>query len=232
MTAESPTDSANAPAGGAGREPSLGPACLVLSILGLASFSAFCAFGSWVVFANQYPIAVQAIQKQLVPWVETSQLATEDKRSIIEQLDAIVVLLNAQSIDKQQLSRLRNCLQDNPILLWGGIQSIEHQAGAAGLTDTELQSLRRLNQRMMRAVTERKIGRRDLEFTLQELSVVDRQGINLEVRSNLSADQVRSYMKRAENLVSRSQIPNEPFEKSPAEAFAILVEAALDIPPN
>src|SRR5690606_26997642 len=116
----------------------------------------------------------------------------------------------------------------NPVLLWGGIQSIENQAKGAGLTDTEVESLHRVNQRLLRAATERKIGRRDLEFTLQELSDVRRDRSHLEVRADLKADQIRSYLQRAESLLVRSDIANEPYEKSPAEAFAILVEASLD----
>jgi hypothetical protein len=163
----------------------------------------------------------------LIPWVEGSQLAPDDKRSIVSQLESLVLRLEAESIDSGQLGRLRNCLQDNPVLLWGGIQSIEGQAEGAGLTDTERESLVRLNQRLLRMATERKLGRRDLEFTLQELSNVRSDRSTLEVRSDLGAEQVRSYMKRAESLLSRSDIPNEPFEKSPSEAFAILLEAAL-----
>jgi hypothetical protein len=208
-------------------EPSLGPACMVVSILGLAGFAAICGLGSWAVFSNQYPIAVKSIQKQLIPWIEASQLALPDKTSIISQLESLIGKLEDQSIDKSQLVRLRNCLQDNPVLLWGGIQSIENQASAAGLTETEVESLKRLNQRLLRMATERKLGRRDLEFTLQELSSVKSDRSTLEVRPDLTAMQIRSFMTRAESLVARAEIPNEPFEKTPAQSFAILLDAAL-----
>ena len=204
-------------------EPSLGPACM-----GLAAFAAVCGIGSWIVFSNQPDLAVKAIQKQLIPWVETSQLAPGEKQSIVEQLNELVVKVESGSLDKNQLVRLRNCLQDNPVLLWGGIQSIEQQAQATGLTETEIESLLRLNQRLLRMAAERKMGRGDLEFTLQEVSDVRSDGSHLLVRSDLKADQIRSYMRRAEALLGRDNIPNEPYQKSPSEAFAILVEAALD----
>lgn len=209
-------------------EPSLGPACLVISILGLATFSAICGIGSWIVFSNQPELAIKAIEKQLIPWVEASQLAPEDKQSIAAQLGELQVQLEAGAFDKNQLLRLRNCLQDNPVLLWGGLQAMEKQAPGTDLTETELDSLIRLNQRLLRMAVERKMGRRDLEFTLQEVSQVQGNGSHLEVRYDLNADQIRSYMNRAENLLSRSDIPHEPYEKTPAEAFALLVEAALE----
>ncbi len=209
-------------------EPSLGPACLVVSILGLAAFSAVCGIGSWFVFSNQPDLAIKSIDKQLIPWVESSQLAPNDKQSVVAQLEELVVQLESRAFDKNQLVRLRNCLQDNPVLLWGGVQSIENQAAGAGLTETELESLHRLNQRLLRIATERKIGRRDLEFTLQELADVRRDRSNLEVRADLTAAQIRSFMERAESLLTRSDVPNEPYEKTPAEAFALLVKAALE----
>jgi hypothetical protein len=229
MSAPLNSESVNSESDASGsREPSLGPACMVVSILGLAAFSALCGLGSWLVFSNQYPIAVKSIEKQLIPWVEGSQLAPDDKASIVSQLESLIGRLESQSIDKSQLVRLRNCLQDNPVLLWGGIQSIEQQAAGAGLTETEVESLIRLNQRFLRMATERKMGRRDLEFTLQELSSVRSDRSTLVVRGDLTAEQIRSFMTRAESLVARANIPNEPYEKTPAEAFALLLDAALN----
>jgi hypothetical protein len=200
---------------------------MVISILGLAAGCAICGIGSWIVFANQPDLAVKAIQKQLIPWVESSHLAPADKESVVLQLGDLANQIESGAYDKSQLRRLRNCLQDNPVLLWGGIQSIENQSTAAGLTELEVESLRRLNQRLLRAATERHYGRRDLEFTLQVVSKVSQDGSHLEVLSDLDATQIRSFMQRAESLVSRSQVPNEPFEKTPSEAFALLVDAAL-----
>ena len=213
-------------------EPSLGPACLVVAILGLAVGSAACGLGSWFVFRDQPALAVKAIEKQLIPWVEGSQLAPADRASIVKQLEKVVDDIQAGAIDKRQLSRLHNCLQDNPVILWGGVQSIESQAKEAGLTELELETLKRTNQRLLRMATERLMGRNDLEYTIQQLSEVSKQGDTLQVNSNLTADQIRSYIKRVESLLVRSKVPNEPFEKTPAEAFAILLEAALTVPKN
>lgn len=210
-------------------EPSLGPACLVVSILSLAVFSSVCAFGSWIVFNDQYPMAEKAITKQLIPWVETSQLAKEDKQSILNQLQELAPVVAERQISKKQLLRLRNCLQDNPLLLWGGVQSILAQASTTDLSATELETLARLERRLMRMAADRKLSRRDLEFTLQELSVVRADGLSIEVKADLNAEQIRMFMKRAESLLESNQVPNEDFDKSPAETFELLVENALEV---
>lgn len=218
----------SAPAGP--REPSLGPACLVIAILTLAVLSAVCGIGSWLMFSDQYPYAVKGITQQLIPWVETSQLAEQDKRSIVRQLEDLIPILQARQIDTQQLSRLHFCLQDNPILLWGGVQSIVLQAPQAGLSDTELTALERITQRLMWLATDRQLGRRDLEFTLQNCSQVREDGANIEVKTDLTATQIRDFMTRAEQLIAKLQAPDEPYEKTPAEGFAILIDKALHPP--
>lgn len=173
---------------------------------------------------------MKAIEKTLIPWIEGSQLAPADKESIVGQLDAIVLRLEKDEFSKQQLTRLRNCLQDNPVFMWGEIQSIEAQAAMAGLTETEIEALKRINQRLLRMSTERTLGRGDLEFTIQQLSEVSQQGDSLRVRSGLTAEQIRQFMSRAENLFVRSKVPNEPFEKTPAQAFELLLNDALKDP--
>lgn len=211
-------------------EPSLGPACLVLSILGLATFCAVCGIGSWFVFSDQYPYAEKGITKQLIPWVATSQLAEADKRSITQQLNALVPILQNREIDTKQLTRLHFCLQDNPVLLWGAVQSIGLQAPEAGLGETELTSLQRITQRLLRMAADRQLGRRDLEFALQNCSEVRADGASIEAKQKLTAEQIRDFVTRAEQLVVKHEVPNEPYEKTPAEAFAILIDHALNPP--
>ncbi len=229
----SDTPPANPPAtvsDGDSSEPSMGPACLVISILGLAVFCVVCGFGSWFVFSDQYPFAVKGITKQLIPWVATSQLTEADKRSITQQLNALVPILENREIDKTQLTRLHFCLQDNPVLLWGAVQSIVLQAPAAGLSETELTSLQRITQRLLRMAADRQLGRRDLEFTLQNCSEVRADGASIEAKQDLTVEQIRDFMTRSEQLLVKNEVPNEPYEKTPAEAFAILIDGALNPP--
>lgn len=214
------------------KEPSLGPACLVVSILGLAVFCAVCGIGSWFIFSDQYPYAEKGITKQLIPWVETSQLDEADKRSIVQQLNALIPLLQAREISKQQLTRLHYCLQDNPVLLWGGVQSILLQAPKLDLSETEQEAVQRISQRLLRMATDRDLSRRDLEYTLQNCSRVRADGASIEVNDDLTAAQVREFMTRAEQLLSQHDVPNEAYDKTPSQAFAILIANALNTEAN
>ena len=145
-------------------------------------------------------------------------------------MNALIPLLQSREIDKTQLTRLHYCLQDNPVLLWGGVQSILLQAPDCDLSETELPALERISQRLLWLATDRKLGRRDLEFTLQNCSEVRPDGASIEVNTDLTAEQIRDFMTRAEQLVQSFDVPNEPYEKTPAEAFAILIDKALNPP--
>jgi len=220
------------------KEPSLGPACLVVAILSLAIFFAVCAFGSWIMFADQYQYAAPAIDEQLIPWVEQSSLAMADKESILLQLEELIPKIRNKEMSTKQLYRLRNCLQDNPVLLWGVVQSVQSQAkqlstetsgDPEGLTPVELEALDRIEDRLLRAAAERKIGRNDLEITLQTCAVLSKDQAGLEVKPELTPTQIREFMKRAEQLIKNQKIPNEPFEKTPGEAFKALIDSALEL---
>lgn len=210
-------------------EPSLGPACLVIGILSMALMVIVCAFGSFFAFSDQHSLAIKGINMQLIPWIETSQLSKQDQDQIVTKLRDLIAPLEAKTYDKRQMTRLRNCLQDNPVLLWGGIEKVQQQAASSGLTELEQETLDRVCQRLLRGAAERKFGRNDIEFTIQNCSKVREGGQSLIVLDNLTAEQIREFMTRAEQLVVQNDIPNEPFDKTAGQAFAILVDTALTV---
>ena len=206
-------------------------------MLALAVSCAVCAFGSWFTFRDQYPLAERGITQQLIPWVEQSQLSQADKQSIVGQLQNVLPKVRDREINPQQLSRLHNCLQDNPVLLWGVVQEVQRQGqqlvkdsgGPEALTPVEGEALERIEDRLLRAAAERKLSRNDLEFALQSCALLQPNGAGLEAKADLTADQIRQFTTRSEQFAQQQKIPNEPYDKSPAEAFQLLLKAALEV---
>ncbi len=202
-------------------------------------------------FADQYKYAEPAITEQLIPYVEQSALATEDRESILLQLEALLPKIRNKEMTTKQLYRLRNCLTDNPVLLWGVVQSVISQAkklsvesvGSDGMTTVELEALDRIERRLLRAAANRKIGRNDLEITLQSCAVLAKNQSGLEVKPDLTPTQIREFMTRSEQLITRVEklvtseeqvnnqkvSPIEPYDKSPADAFEALIRSALEL---
>ncbi len=210
-------------------EPSLGPACLVVVILALAVVCIVCAFGSWFMFSDQPAMAERGIQVQLIPWVQASSLSPEDKASIVRQLEDMTTLVRSRQLTTIQLSRLKNCLEDNPALLWGAVEEILRQGKDVGLTDTELEAAQRTAQRLLRMTAQRKLSRNDMEFALDKCiqRTADRTGI--EVVDPLTGEHVREFSKRGQQLADAQKIPFDPYEKRPSQVLEAMLKEALSV---
>lgn len=210
-------------------EPSMGPACLVIVVLTLAVFSALCAFGSFFFFSDQPALAQRGINEQLIPWVETSNLSPPNKREILADLEDAVERVKSRQLTSLQLSRLKNALEDNPVLLWGTVEAVMAQADDAGMPAVEIEAGKRVTQRLLRAAAERKLGRNDLVYTLEGCTHARADGQGLEANSPLTATQIRDFLGRAERFADGMKISTEPYEKSVPEVFRGLIEEALSV---
>lgn len=210
-------------------EPSMGPACLVIAMLTLAAIMAFCAISSFVMFSDSPALAEQAITKALMPWVESSNLAPEDKRAILSDLQETVEQVKTRTLTSRQMARLKSVLEDNPVLLWGNVEGIMARAKEAGLSDLEMESARRTTQRLLNAAALRKLGRNDLVYTLESCTHPRPDGEGLEVNDQLTAENIRLFLSRAEKFVNGMDVPSEAFEKSVPEVFRGLIDEALTV---
>lgn len=207
----------------------MGPACLVIAILVLATSIAFCAFASFFFFSDQPALAERAIRQALIPWVESSTLSPADKRMILTDLEETIGKISSRTLTSKQLTRLKSVLEDNPALLWGNVQGVMASAKEAGLSDIEIEGGTRVTQRLMRAVAERKLGRNDLVYALEPCCHTRPDGQGLEINTPITDKQIRDFLGRAEKFVDGVKIPNEPFEKTPPDVFRGLIEEALSV---
>lgn len=210
-------------------EPSMGPACLVIVVLTLAVFFAFCAFGSFFFFSDQPALAERGINEQLIPWVETSNLSPPDKRAVLADLEDAVEQVKSRQLTSLQLSRLKNALEDNPVLLWGTVEAVMAQADDAGMPTVEIEAGKRVTQRLLRAASERKLGRNDLVYVLEGCTHARADNQGLEANTPLTATQIRDFLGRAERFADGMKISIEPYEKSVPEVFRGLIEEALSV---
>lgn len=213
------------------KEVPLAPACLVVVIIFSVIMSVVCAGLSWYLNQNQSENAARALREQLIPWVQQSALEPTDKEAISAELNQLAVQMDSKDLNEGELRRLRFCLTDNPVLLWGFVQAaVGKIESSSELTDIEKEQARLTADRLLRLVAERKLTRSALEFSLQTVTLARSDGSGLVVKDNPTTDDLRTFVKRGAQQADGLQSSKEPYEKSPAQVFHMMIESALEDP--
>ncbi len=127
------------------------------------------------------------------------------------------------------MARLKSVLEDNPVLLWGNVEGgygsrQRRRAFGAGVgvgtaNDTAFAQRSRIAEAR---------SKRPRLYT-RELHAFCPDGEGLEVNDQLTAENIRQFLSRAEKFVNGMQVPNEAFEKSVPEVFRGLIDEALTV---
>jgi hypothetical protein len=224
-----PSAATQPPASGSSGEPSLVPACGFLLLILCVIFSVAMVFLAWWLYGgDQSKHAARALQKQLIPWVEQSSLSEPDRRSVVEQLEALVADMNAGLLSDEQLRRLIHPLNSAPILQWGCIEELQRQSRRhPELTAAEKEAIDQACDRLMRSALEGKMAMEQLSYIVQKVATTERLSQKLNPIENNRSDDLREFWRRAESVCDKLQVSREPLDKSPAQVFRLMVDKAL-----
>lgn len=219
------------PASGQAKEDqvSLAPACMVISLIFAVVMSVCCAIAAWVISQNEPEMAVKALEEQLIPWIEESSFDATDRESIVAQLREIIPQIKSGGLSKRQLARLRIRLSDSPILMWGFVQQVQRQVRTSEMTELEKETADRILERLLRMTADGMLRKNQLETAMQSVASKSRNNDGLEVIENNSIADLRQFVDRSRQLVETAKIPDEPYAKSPAQVFQILIQDALTV---
>jgi len=81
---------------------SLGPACMVVSMFGLAFLCIVVAFMSFMLIGKQGSRAAYAVREQLIPWVDQSDLSNSDQTMIIDELQGLASQMERNESKKRE----------------------------------------------------------------------------------------------------------------------------------
>lgn len=214
-------------------EPSLAPACGFFAIIIGVVLSIALIFAAWWLNREQSAMASRALQQQLIPWVEQSLLNANDKQSIIERLRELAADMEAKRLDERQLTRLSYRLDSAPVFQWGCIEELQRQARASNeLTNEEKDSIDATCDRMLRSVREGKIAMQQISYIVQRVATAERLSGKLTPIENNTAADLREFGRRAETVCDTLEISKEPLDKSPSQVFRLMVDEALNPPPD
>ncbi len=214
--------------GGAQKDVSLGPACLIVVVIGAICLSLAMIAMAAMMTGSKGRRAAYSVREQLIPWVEQSPLSRLDQQNIVERLYGLSEDMEREELSSRQLSRLVLRMTDSPVLQWGVVEQLNRAAQASNMTDAEKQEFGAACDRWLRSASEGKLSLQDMEFAVQNVATKDQRSGRLTVRENTNEERLREFQRRMTTISDKQSIPTEPFEKSVSQVFLKMIEDALN----
>jgi predicted DNA-binding protein len=215
-------------AGGAQKDVSLGPACLVFAVIGAVALSLTMIGMAAMLSSNQGRRAAYSVREMIIPWVEQSSLTVTDRNNIVERLTDLASDMEREELTSRQLSRLVLRMSDSPVLQWGVVEQLAALARKSeGFPADEKTGFIAACDRALRSAAEGRLSIQDMEFAVQNVAVKDQRSSRLSVRDDVDDDRLREFQRRISTISDKLSIPKEPFEKSVSQVFLQIIEDAL-----
>jgi hypothetical protein len=117
-----------------------------------------CAGGVWYVQQNADKWVMGLVREGIVGVIQESEIPDGQKSEVIAQVDRVVNAYKARQINLEDMERLFEELEDSPVFLLIDVWGMEKQyLDSSGLSDEEKQAGRRVFERAMRGVYEKKL---------------------------------------------------------------------------
>jgi len=213
--------------GGAQKDVSLGPACLIVVIIGAICLSVGMIGMAAMMTGSQGRRAAYSVREQVIPWVEQSSLGKTDRENIVEKLSNLSVAMEREELTARQLSRLLLRMSDSPVLQWGVVEQLNQRAQTSSLSETEKEEFRSACDRWLRSASEGRLSLQDMEFAVQNVATKDQRSGRLSIRDDANEERLREFHRRITAISDKHSMTNEAFEKSVSQVFLRMIDEAL-----
>jgi hypothetical protein len=207
----------------------LAPACLVVGLLMALFFSVMMVAAAWLLMGRQADTAMMAIERQLIPWVEQSNMAEPDRREVVAQLELLCRDIAGERYESRQVERLGTRLRDNPLFLWGLIQQLQERIEQSTLTEPERASAAPICDRMLEMAARGLLDMSQLDFVVQEVALRTSDQRRLVIREETPPESLRLFLRRASLVADQAGIPTEVESQSLADALRRVLQEAVDL---
>jgi hypothetical protein len=215
--------------GGDQKDVSLGPACLIVVVIGAICLSVGMIAMAAMMSGNQGRRAAYSVREQIIPWVEQSSLSKSDRQIIVERLSDLSVKMEREELTARQLSRLVLRLTDSTVLQWGVVEQLNAAAQASNMSEAEKEEFRNSCDRWLRSASEGKLSLQDMEFAVQNVATKDQRSGRLTIRENVEVDGLREFHRRITAISDKQSMTKEPFDKSVSQVLVNMLEDAVKV---
>jgi hypothetical protein len=214
--------------GGEQKDVSLGPACLIVVVIGAICLSLGMIAMAAMMTGSKGHRAAYSVREQLIPWVEQSSLSRQDQQNIVERLSGLSEAMEREELSTRQLSRLVLRLTDSPVLQWGVVEQLNRAAQASTMTEPEKIEFRAACDRWLRSASQGRLSLQDMEFAVQNVATKDQRSGRLTIREDTNEDRLREFQRRISTISDKQSITSEPFDKSVSQVFMKMIDEALE----
>jgi len=213
--------------GGDQKDVSLGPACLIVVVIGAICLSVGMIAMAAMMSGSQGRRAAYSVREQIIPWVEQSSLTRNDRQDIVERLTELSVAMEREELTSRQLSRLVLRMTDSPVLQWGVVEQLNLAAQKSSMTDPEKLEFRKACDRWLRTASEGRLSLQDMEFAVQNVATKEQRSGRLTIRDDVNEDRLREFHRRISTIADKHSIITDDFDKSVSQVFLRMVDEAL-----
>jgi|GEM_PF-1022279 len=191
-----------------------GPGCLpaVLAatlLLGMVLFITF-GFSAWLIFQKRGELAVRTLRATVIPELEQSRLAPEDKQAVVAELSTLADDIDQGMYENWQAGGIMQRLITSPLMRWADLLTVQRWA-VANLPAEQAEDAERQFSRFFRAVELDRVVARDIHDVLAPVSSKQDANGFVQLRSDLQAEDVLEAAQRAKLVADRAEVPEQTF---------------------
>lgn len=192
-----------------------GPGCMpgILAatlLMGVVCFIFF-AVAAYLIFQKRTDLAARTLRGSVIPQLEQSRLDAAEKQQVIGLLGGLADDFEIGLYENWQAGGIMQRLIETPLMRWGDLQAIA--AWAAGNLD-ERQAAE-VNKQVSRFFRAAELGRavgRDIHDVLDPVSRSPAGQEAIQLRDDLTAEQVHEVARRARLVADRAEVPDRAFD--------------------
>lgn len=189
------------------------PAILAAAMLVLFVFFVCCAGGTYWLFQQRGEFAIRTAQGTLIPAIEQSRMAPDDKATTIQQLNDFVQRVKSGELDDWQAAGVMQRLVRSPLLSWGDLAYVEsHILASPHWSDEEKERTKRCISRVRRAAELDKITQVEMVDLFAPISEAANVETGYQLTLPLVDDRVREFVQRACRAADDAGVPDGNFD--------------------
>lgn len=199
-----------------------GIATLILFVIG--------GLGIWYAYSTARSWGTDLAASTLKDGIKQLKLPAEQEQQIAARIDNVSQQFKDGHLNLKDMERIFGSIVESPLLSAGMALVVERAyLDKSGLSEEEKSAAKTTIHRFTHGAIQNLIPRQTVDAALDHISTVNNEGAR-EFRSPVSDDELRAFLKAAQQAADESDVPAEVPEVDFADEFDKAIDRALGLP--